>query len=89
MGLRARAFELTAIRPLPSFAKAREQPPIGFSIGLHVGDVLYGNIGVPDRLEFTVIGAAAKEAARLEGLRKKLKQSILISPAFPLLPLWR
>ena len=59
------------------------EPPIGFGIGLHVGDVLYGNIGVPDRLEFTVIGAAANETARLEGLCKELKQSILISSSFP------
>jgi len=39
-------------------------------IGLHVGDVTYGNIGVPERLEFTVIGAAANEAARIEGMTR-------------------
>ena len=31
--------------------------------GLHVGEVIYGNIGVPERLEFSVIGAAANQAA--------------------------
>ena len=44
---------------------------------------MYGNIGVPERLQFTIIGAAANEAARLAGLCKTLGQAILISSAFP------
>jgi adenylate cyclase len=60
----------------------RDAPPVGFGIGLHIGDVLYGNIGVPERLEFTVVGAAANEAARLEGLCKTLKLPVLISGQF-------
>jgi adenylate cyclase len=56
--------------------------PLGFGIGLHIGDVLYGNIGVPERLEFTVIGAAANTAARLEGLCKTLDIPVLISAEF-------
>ncbi|MGH8726035.1 MAG: adenylate/guanylate cyclase domain-containing protein, partial [Burkholderiales bacterium] len=39
-----------------------------FGIGLHLGDVLYGNMGTPTRIEFTVVGAAANEAARIEAL---------------------
>ncbi len=58
------------------------EPPLRFGLGLHMGDVMYGNIGVPGRLEFTVIGAAANEAARLEGLCKPLNQSVLISAEF-------
>ncbi len=58
------------------------EPPLRFGLGLHMGDVMYGNIGVPGRLEFTVIGAAANEAARLEGLCKSLNKSILISAEF-------
>ncbi len=61
----------------------RGEPIIHYGLALHVGDVMYGNIGVPERLEFTVIGAAVNEAARLEGLCKTLDQSILISSAFP------
>ena len=53
--------------------------PIAFGIGLHVGDVMYGNIGVPQRLEFTVIGPAANEAARIEDLTKSVGYPILIS----------
>ncbi|MDH3671155.1 MAG: adenylate/guanylate cyclase domain-containing protein [Gammaproteobacteria bacterium] len=58
------------------------EPPLGFGLGLHMGDVMYGNIGVPGRLEFTVIGAAANEAARLQGLCKWLNRSVLISAEF-------
>lgn len=58
------------------------QPTIGYGLGLHVGDVLYGNIGVPERLEFSVIGRAANEVARIEGLSKSLGRSILVSAAF-------
>ncbi len=58
------------------------EPPLRFGLALHMGDVTYGNIGVPERLEFTVIGAAANEAARLEGFCKTLNQPLLISSAF-------
>ena len=56
--------------------------PLGFGIGLHLGRVTYGNIGIPERLEFTVIGAAANEAARIESLTKELNETVLISQAF-------
>ena len=48
------------------------EPALGFGIGLHLGNVMYGNIGTPDRIEFTVIGAAANEAARIESMCKEL-----------------
>ena len=56
--------------------------PIGFGLGLHVGDVMYGNIGVPERLEFSVIGPAANEVARIEDLTKELGRAVLLSAAF-------
>lgn len=56
--------------------------PLGWGIGLHLGEVTYGNIGTPSRLEFTVIGAAANEAARIESLCKTLGHPLLISQAF-------
>ncbi|MDH5748767.1 MAG: adenylate/guanylate cyclase domain-containing protein [Rhodospirillales bacterium] len=62
--------------------KEQGESPLGYGIGLHVGDLTYGNIGAPERLEFTVIGAAANEAARLEGLCKTLKKPILASGEF-------
>ena len=55
---------------------------VGFGLGLHVGDVMYGNIGVPERLEFSVIGPAANEVARIEDLTKELGRRVLLSAAF-------
>lgn len=57
--------------------------PLEFGLALHVGDVIYGNLGVPQRMQFTVIGAAANEAARLAAMCKDLKRWILVSSAFP------
>lgn len=56
--------------------------PMEFGIGLHIGDVTYGNIGTASRLEFTVIGSAANEAARIESLCKRLDHPVLLSEDF-------
>lgn len=53
-----------------------------YGIALHVGDVMYGNIGGENRLDFTVIGPAVNLAARLEGLCAELGRDVLISEAF-------
>ena len=55
---------------------------LGYGIGLHVGDVTYGNIGTGNRLEFTVIGEAANLAARIESQCKLLGESVLLSTRF-------
>ena len=59
-----------------------ERTPIRYGIGLHLGDVTYGNIGVPQRLEFTVIGSAANTAARVESMCKTLGRSVVVSSTF-------
>ena len=63
-------------------AQHPEAPPLKFGIGLHLGSVTYGNIGIPQRLEFTVIGPAANEAARVESMTKDLGHAVLASGAF-------
>ena len=64
------------------------EPELAFGLGLHVGEIMYGNIGVPERIEFSVIGAAANEVARLEGLTKELGETVVVSNAFAaLLPI--
>jgi adenylate cyclase len=45
---------------------------IGLGVALHWGDVMYGNIGAHDRLDFTAIGAAVNEVCRVEALCKTL-----------------
>jgi len=56
-------------------------PVFACGIGLHLGRVHYGNIGTPERLEFSVIGAAANEAARIEALCKETGQDVVLSGA--------
>lgn len=51
----------------------------GFTLGLHAGDVLYGNIGGRTRLDFTVIGPAVNTTARILGMSSALDQTIVIS----------
>ncbi len=51
-------------------------------IGLHIGDIMYGNVGSADRLDFTAIGPAVNLAFRLEDLTKTLKRPVLASRAF-------
>ena len=57
-------------------------PPIRFGIGLHDGEVAYGNVGAPERLDFTVIGPAVNRAARLESLTKELNVPLLMTRSF-------
>jgi adenylate cyclase len=56
--------------------------PLNYGIGVHVGDVMYGNIGSQTRLDFTVIGPAVNMASRLEALTKQLGKPVLLSRAF-------
>ena len=67
-----------AISRMETLNRGRDVP-LRFGIGLHLGDVMYGNIGTPTRIEFTVIGAAANEAARIESLCKVLKVPLIAS----------
>jgi class 3 adenylate cyclase len=56
-------------------------PPLPFGAALHVGEILWGNIGAADRLDFTAIGPAVNLVSRLEGLCKPLEKTVLVSGA--------
>ena len=55
---------------------------LSFGLALHPGRILYGNIGIPERVEFSVIGGAVNETARIEALTKELEEPLLMSEAF-------
>ncbi len=54
--------------------------PLRAGFGLTLGEVVYGNIGAPGRLDFTIIGDAVNLAARLEQLSKTLGRDVLMGP---------
>jgi adenylate cyclase len=56
-------------------------PPLPFGAGLHLGEMLWGNIGAADRLDFTAIGPAVNLVSRLEGLCRPLQKTVLVSGA--------
>ncbi len=67
--------------------------PLHFGLALHLGDMLWGNVGTADRLDFTAIGPAVNLVSRLEGLCRPLGHTVLITgavaaeTAMPLIPL--
>ena len=63
-------------------AVAADGSPLLFVAALHVGQVSYGNIGSPERLDFTVLGPAVNLVSRLEGLAKRLDRPLLCTAAF-------
>jgi adenylate cyclase len=57
-------------------------PRIDYGLALHIGDVIYGNIGSDSRLDFTVIGPAVNLTARIESLCRQLDRQLLLSSDF-------
>jgi len=62
--------------------KAAGLPVATVDLALHVGEVLYGNVGAADRLDFTVVGPAVNEVARIEAWCEPLDRPLLISAEF-------
>ena len=56
-------------------------PPLPFGVALHLGEMLWGNIGAADRLDFTAIGPAVNLVSRLEALCRPLGEPVLVSGA--------
>ncbi len=91
--LRAVASARAGMAHLDMLRAAQGAPPLAFGVALHLGDMLWGNIGTADRLDFTAIGPAVNLVSRLEGLCRPLGHTVLVSGAFaaetaqPLTPL--
>jgi adenylate cyclase len=74
--MKRRIAELSARR------QAEGRPVTGVRLGLHVGDVFYGNIGSDERLDFTVVGPAVNEVSRIVSLCRSVDRDVLASAAF-------
>lgn len=80
--LRAAAAARAGMAHLDRTRAAQGLPPLPFGMALHIGDMLWGNIGTADRLDFTAIGPAVNLVSRLEGLCRLLGRTVLVSDAF-------
>ncbi len=60
---------------------AKDLPHTKFTLALHLGDVMYGNIGAENRLDFTVVGPAVNMTARIQAMCRPLEQDLIISSA--------
>jgi len=91
--LRAVVAARAGMAHLDMARQAQGLPPLPFGAALHLGEILWGNIGAADRLDFTAIGPAVNLVSRLEGLCRPLGRSVLVSGALaaettmPLVPL--
>jgi adenylate cyclase len=91
--LRAVVAARAGMAYLDATRRTQGLPPLPFGAALHIGEILWGNIGAVDRLDFTAIGPAVNLVSRLEGLCRPLRRSVLVSGAvaaettMPLVPL--
>jgi adenylate cyclase len=80
--LQAARDALGALGRLNAARQQDGEATLRMGVALHLGEVMYGNIGAHDRLDFTVISAAVNEACRLESLCKPLGTPLTMSEAF-------
>jgi adenylate cyclase len=79
--LRAVASAKAGMAHLDTSRREQGLPPLSFGVALHLGEILWGNVGAADRLDFTAIGPAVNLVSRLEGLCRPLGRTVLISGA--------
>ena len=70
------------MRALNARRAADNRPATSAHVGLHVGEVFYGNIGSDDRLDFTVVGPAVNEVSRIASMCRSVDRELLMSSAF-------
>ena len=70
------------VRELNDRRGGEGRPTTSVYVGLHIGEVLYGNIGSTDRLDFTVVGPAVNETSRIASMCRSVDRPVLISSAF-------
>jgi adenylate cyclase len=77
--LDAAAEAMQALDALNASRASAGKPVVAVDLALHLGEVLYGNVGATDRIDFTVIGPAVNEVARIEALCEPLGRKVLVS----------
>ena len=80
--LRAAQTALAAVEALNAARSKAGLPILQLDIALHMGTLMYGNVGTADRLDFTLIGPVVNEASRIENLCSALDCSLLASASF-------
>jgi adenylate cyclase len=80
--LEAAAQAQEAVRRLDEDASMVGEPPLEIVVALHVGTVMYGNIGAANRLDFTVIGPAVNLTSRVEAIAKAINVPIIVTDSF-------
>lgn len=80
--LKAEWLMRTRIRALNEERLSCNLPVTSAYLGLHIGEVFYGNIGSQDRLDFTVVGPAVNEVSRIGALCRSVERDVLVSSAF-------
>ena len=80
--LTAAARAVEAAHNLTNDPSLLGEQPLEIVVALHVGTVIYGNIGAADRLDFTVIGPAVNLVSRIEAVAKTLNRPIVVSDDF-------
>jgi adenylate cyclase len=71
-----------AVDALNARRRGQALPVTEMYLGLHIGEVFYGNIGSKERLDFTVIGPAVNEVSRIAAMCRSADQPVLLSTAF-------
>jgi adenylate cyclase len=79
---RALAAANEARRRLNASQPVANNTAFDFGISLHLGQVIYGNVGVPERLQFTLVGSAVNEVVRVQDLTKSLGHPLLATGPF-------
>jgi adenylate cyclase len=80
--LRAESDLRNRLSSLNERRRSADQPVTSIYLGLHIGDVFYGNIGSRDRLDFTVIGPAVNEVGRIASMCRSVDREVLLSANF-------
>jgi adenylate cyclase len=79
--LDAASEAMVALDALNDARASAGRPVAAVDLALHLGEVLYGNVGAADRIDFTIIGPAVNEVARIEALCETLGRKVLVSSA--------